>query len=360
MSFQTPLSNHTPFAAEKFVLIGPQGQEAVLVVLAATFKTSNAVLQLADEQAGVRLTDAYSGPPGQSSLLSTHELALFKPLVDVIISGSAYAPGGRPAERVPIEVRVGDVQKALWAFGHRVWAAGLLTRPHPFTKMPLLWERAFGGVSPRTGAAFDRNPIGLGFDGARSIEGLPGELPNLEYQTAPIRRHSDAPPPAGLSPIAPSWEPRRSLAGTYDQRWLETKWPLLPTDFDPKHNQTAPVDQQSRTIVGGEPVRLLNLTPDGLWTFRLPVLDVPVHLLYDRGVKRVALKLDTVELEPDTRRVRLTARVSHETVRGSERLREIVLGHMGEAWLRARQSGRMYIDHRNTRGVDPSRPTYRV
>ncbi|WP_368670350.1 MULTISPECIES: DUF2169 domain-containing protein [Myxococcus] len=135
---------------------------------------------------------------------------------------------------------------------------------------------------------------------------------------------------------------------------------MLPTDFDSKHNQVAPADQQSRTLVGGEPVRLLNLTPDGLWTFRLPVLDVPVHLLYDRGVKRAALKLDTVQLEPDSRRVRLTARVSHETVRGSARLREIVLGHMREAWTRARHGGKMYIDRRNTRGIDLSRPTYRV
>ncbi|NVJ20717.1 DUF2169 domain-containing protein [Myxococcus sp. AM011] len=130
------------------------------MVLAATFEASRAPLHLADEQAGIRLTDSHVGVPGQSSVRFTHELALFKPLVDVIINGSAYAPGGRPAERVSVEVRVGDVQKSLWALGHRVWAAGSLTRPLPFTKMPLLWERAMTSAgSKRGGHCFQRTLI---------------------------------------------------------------------------------------------------------------------------------------------------------------------------------------------------------
>lgn len=38
MSYQTALLNHTPFAAEKFVLLDVDGQEVILVVMAATFE----------------------------------------------------------------------------------------------------------------------------------------------------------------------------------------------------------------------------------------------------------------------------------------------------------------------------------
>ena len=41
MSFLTLLSNKTPFAADKFVLVAPDGQEVTLLVVAATFEAPN-------------------------------------------------------------------------------------------------------------------------------------------------------------------------------------------------------------------------------------------------------------------------------------------------------------------------------
>jgi len=38
---------------------------------------------------------------------------------------------------------------------------------------------------------------------------------------------------------------------------------LAAGGFDPRFEQAAPADQQSRVIQGGEEVRLVNLTPDG-------------------------------------------------------------------------------------------------
>ena len=131
----------------------------------------------------------------------------------------------------------------------------------------------------------------------------------------------------------------------------------MPTDFDPRFNQVAPIDQQSRAIAGGEVVRLVNLTPDGIWQFRLPRLHVPVWLVYDRGHSRPELRLDTVWIEPDARRVRMTARLAVQTVRGQV-LREIVLGHTTRGWQRCVDVRKRYLDFRGTGGGDPHTPAY--
>jgi hypothetical protein len=357
MSFQTVLSNRTPFAAGKFVLVDPNGQEAVLVVLAATFEGERERLTLADEQPAPFVEDLYAGDPAGSSLLQENELALAKPRVDVVVIGTAHAPGGKPAERVPVELRVGDVRKALWVSGYRGWAMRSPSKAVPFTAMPMQYEHAFGGVSPK-GVVFDENPVGVGFMGAVSRDKVKAEIPNIEYPDAMIRSPSDKSRPAGLGPVARWWQPRVAFAGTYDEQWKETRWPILPTDFDPRFNQIAPADQQSATLVGGESARLMNLTPDGIWEFRVPRLQVPVRLIYDTRDDRANLRLDTITLEPERRRVRLTARLSVTTVRGPDALREIVLGHMTRGWLIGLRTRKRYLDFGGTHGADRSTPPY--
>ena len=71
--------------------------------------------------------------------------------------------------------------------------------------MPLVWERAFGGVdTTERGPAVDaRNPVGVGFrvrGGAKALAGMP--LPNVEDVNALITSPDDAPEPAGFAPIA--------------------------------------------------------------------------------------------------------------------------------------------------------------
>src|SRR5205085_2130345 len=124
-------------------------------------------------------------------------------------------------------------------------------------------------------------------------------------------------------------------------------WPLLPKDFNPLHNQAAPPDQRSAEVVGGEEVTLVNLTPDGVWTFRLPRLDVPVRLIdaVGRGATaaEVSPRLDTVILEPDARRVLMSARLAIPVDRHRPPLREVVLGHVTGGWLRSRLTGKKFL-----------------
>ena len=51
------------------------------------------------------------------------------------------------------------------------------------------------------------------------MQGLP--VPNLEDPAAPLQQIGQTPAPACFAPIAPSWLPRRSYAGTYDEAGIQ-------------------------------------------------------------------------------------------------------------------------------------------
>ena len=65
-------------------------------------------------------------------------------------------------------------------------------------------------------------------------------------------------------------QPRYPYAGTYDQHWIDEVFPFLPADFDDRYYQAAPEDQWIDEPQGGEEVVLVNLTPEGRTSFRLP------------------------------------------------------------------------------------------
>ena len=364
MSFQTALENRTPFSAAKFVLPNPEGQEAVVVVVAATFDASTPDgLTLSDVQTPPHAADEYFGDPGLSSVRYEADIALEKPLVDVLINGRAYAPRGRVASSVHVHIEVADIRKDLVITGDRVWRVGPFgasaSSPEPFQTMPIVYERAFGGVADA--AAEARNLVGVGFLGARSRDPeIRTELPNVEYPGARQRTKSEMPEPAGLGVVGRAWAPRLKFAGTYDQQWKDQQWPLLPKDFDARYYQSAPADQQSRQLQGGEVVRLVNLTPEGEWRFQLPRVTVQMLSLYDSRRVETSLKLDTVLIEPDVHRVTLTSRATMVTRRNRGLLREIVLGAVTEPWIRARMSGKRYIDYSGRDGTVPPRVPHYV
>lgn len=360
MSFQAVLTNFTAFSAEKFVLPDKDGQENVLIVVAASFEAaSRDTLRVAEEQPPIRVADEYSGDRALSSVRYEADLALMKPAADVLVHGDAHAPYGRPAGAVPVSLAVADIRKDLLVSGDRVWRRTPIgvspSSPKPFTRMPLVYERAFGGMT--ADAADPRNLVGVGFRGAVSADpAIETEIPNIERPDTLVRSRSDRPEPAGFNVVSRGWRPRLDYAGTYDQNWLDHDWPLLPKDFDARHNQSAPLDQQSREVRGGEPVRLLNMTPEGQWIFRLPTLDIPVLLFFDRRQEPAALRLDTILLEPNLHRVTMTSRVAITIRRNAGLLREIAVGHASPGWVRARSQGKRFIDHAQSGGrVSPDR-----
>lgn len=304
------IDNRTPFAVGQGWVRDRDGAEVWLVAVKASFDVMpDGSLEIAREQTPLFRAAQYVGEPGKSSIRYESDMVLTKTTTDVLVVGHAFAPGGQPVTTLDVGFRVGSMQKVLRVLGPREWGALGPTKPEPFVSMPLVYERAWGGVdvhAPDPGTAWEwRNPVGCGFAvKASNLHGLP--LPNVEWPDRLIRSWDDRPDPAGFGAICSHWQPRASFAGTYDDHWMETRQPLLPEDFDARFFQCAPADQQAREfLVGGEQVMLLNLAPASQMQFRLPALQFEMQTRFSDGERREhePPRLHTVLLEPDFPRV---------------------------------------------------------
>src|SRR5690606_37072955 len=129
------------------------------------------------------------------------------------------APREREATTMLAQVRVGPCAKTIQITGARVWQRGPTglrpSPPEPFTRMPLRYERSFGGtLTSATGeviAQEPRNPVGVGLAAADAL-GQP--LPNLEDPDDLLTSWDRRVAPAGFAPIPGSWQPRLGFAGT--------------------------------------------------------------------------------------------------------------------------------------------------
>ncbi len=307
------LVNTTPFVAETLLLPDPEGVDTLFVVVKATFSIQGGSPSVAELQRPVQKTDQAWGEPGRSSLRYASEVHTQKPSTDVVLVGEAWSPGGKLVTELPVGVRVGPVQKAMYVIGDRVWQGGVvapkISKPEPFSRMPLVYERAFGGVCATGGEPLvePRNPVGVGLSPRSAIEGK--RLPNLEDPAQLIARPEDRPAPVCAGFVAASWEPRRSRAGTYDGAWARERAPYLPADFDPRFLAMAsPGLVSDGYLRGGEPVEIVNASPDGLLRFALPSCVFDVSVAFARTVEAVPLALETVLIEPNDRALSLTFR----------------------------------------------------
>ena len=355
--------NTTPFAVDSEGLFDAAARQHLILMLSATFEVrSGCALAPAEKQSPVRETDEYHGEPGQSSLRYASDVALEKTKVDVLINGTAYAPLSGSAQEVEVGVQVGDLRKRLIVSGDRFWEFGRMpSPPKPFETMPIRYERSFGGTTAGPNASADlRNTVGVGFEGAiSSSPEVSTEVANIEYPDQRISSSKSLPSPAGFGPLCRYWIPRSEFAGTYGEKWLREEYPLLPADFDVRFFECAPRDQQLPAIEGGELVTLTNMTPEGVWTFRLPRLMVPVRLLYADRTGATELRVDTLLIEPDARTFTLTARAKLLLERNRGPLEEIVVGDVTDGWWRARVSDKRYLDRKGMNGAS-GRPSYLV
>ncbi len=307
------ISNDTPFAAERSLVCDKHGSDVWLVAVKGTFsiKPDGSTI-IADKQEEVLQAPKHLGDPTSSSLLYESDLDYTKPTTDIILHGHAYAPKGKPTTIVDITMKVANIAKTLRVFGDRIWDRGLIdltmTSPKPFEKIPVIYERAFGGIdqkssNPKKHGWERRNPLGTGF--AMESDHLVGShAPNVEYPKELISSWKDRPRPAGFGPIARHWSPRVELAGTYDERWEKERFPLLPNDFNESFFQCAPEDQQSQSYLkGNEPVELYNLSTDDLMRFSLPRIALGFRTRLAGEVIEHRARLHSVIFEPDIPRV---------------------------------------------------------
>jgi hypothetical protein len=339
------IHNLTPFAATSLPSLSFDDQQLVVVVVAGRFtmpipvRGSSREPAIADEQRLVPLADEYWGEPGASSLRCEGQGTHLRPGTDIYVEGEAWAPGGKPIERSTVGVSVGPCQKGAVVLGDRIWREGLTgptpSRPMPFTSVPLVYERCFGGSPANaTGSAAlasELNPVGRGLY-LRDKDAIGGLLPNLEDPRAQISSLSDHPSPAGFGPIARHWRPRREYAGSYDDAWQQTRAPLWPKDVDPRlMSAAAPGLVALPLLEGGEPVRLVGMHPDGPIEFTLPRVVLQAKLVLRRRQVRQRMRLDGLRLEPEDRSFTLYWRTTAVVEPDPFELEHIVVRRL-EAW----------------------------
>lgn len=313
------LINRTGYAFEALLLADEEGVPQFVPLVQATFAIGRSgVPELLEVQPPVNVGGQWRGDPEHTSMVLEPQVAFIKPGTDVVLLGHAYAPSPGSTESV-VGIRVGPLQKAAKVFGdrrivNRLGFAGI-SRPEPFERFPIVYERAFGGwdrhdPDPLKHRQEARNPVGVGFRvTAQGPEEQP--LPNFEDPGQLFKAWGDAPPPMGFGFIGPNWQPRLAFAGTYNAAWSKTRMPLLPQDFDRRFfNAASPGLISPRPLRGDEPVVVVGAAPEGRVDFSLPGVQAPVCVVEMRGRNRVPLQtaLDTVVVDMDARTVMLTWR----------------------------------------------------
>ncbi len=196
---------------------------------------------------------------------------------EVLVAGMCRAPytaedkaknkPPTPVQAQEVGFRVGTVSRRFVVFGDRQWLSpsqgGDCTEPLPFTAIPLTWEHSLGGP------AFPHNPLGKGLDAQNKATPF---LPNIEDpQHLITSQHSITDRPIPLCPfsIAIDTPARQQLSGTYDQHWLDTRWPAYPDDCKTAFFHSAQSAQhlhdtlgQQAFFTGNEDIEMLGMHAD--------------------------------------------------------------------------------------------------
>ncbi len=313
------IKNYTPFPMLCYEGRGVDDTPFDTVVVRATLDLGERrVLRLAQEQTPLAFKDEYFGETARSSVRSESDLAPAKPCSDIVVIGSAHAPGGAPLPSWPVSVKVGDLEKHLRVTGPRAWVRGAsgftLTDPEPCTEVPLRYELAFGGVA-RHGdreLACESNPLGVGFAPSFSLEGRDRiEAPRIEDPQDPVTSLGKTHRPEGVGVWGRTWPPRLQRAGTYDEAWKKERWPKLPLDFDFTYWNCAHPDLIAPGLLrGDEEILLAGLDPAGERRYRLPGHRVFVLLERSPGeAESRRMYLDTLVLDLERNKAILLYRI---------------------------------------------------
>lgn len=325
------------------------GRDCVAVVAKATFRIPSdqrRATELNAEQLPILFEEEFFGDANNSSVRYPADIVLGKARTDIILIGQAYAPRKIPVTEMYVSMRVGPVQRTLRIVGDRQWAKksggfGYAATPaSPFTAMPIIYERAFGGRDETHDDSSKHsfhasNPVGQGFRlNPSAVDGA--LLPNLEDAAQPITDWRDRPPGAGFGAIASSWEPRQRYAGTYDEQWKERKFPFLPDDFDIRFFNAAPLPQQVGGFLrGGELVELFGLSSTReVLRFNLPMVNIRFAFRFEDCLVEKEARLWTVALEPDRDRLYLAWGASQPVGKQPSRLWSVHVSANGDLDIR--------------------------
>ena len=162
--------------------------------------------------------------------------------------------------------------------------------PRAFKAMPIVYERARGGINNAI------NPVG-------------SDLPNILSTGGPESEMF----PTGLGPIPCSWSVRRKHRGGLSPKDAYATTEVdVPDDFSAAYFAVAPADQRLAAFDPGDVVRLIHLHP------HYPTLEFALPSLVARGAVEIAgegrreieLRLTSIHVEPEQLRATITYRGS--------------------------------------------------
>src|SRR5262249_40856250 len=158
-------------------------------------------------------------------------------------------------------------------------------QPAPFTKLPLVWERALGGANAD-------NPVGVGLD-------LASAPPNLIH--AQPGRSTEA---AGFAPVPATWPARAALLRGLARERLDAPIAAPPDHLRGLVPDGPPADQRIRPLRGREWIVLEGLPPaHPRLHMRLPAVRAAARVVSPASAPQILpLEPDTLFLDGDAER----------------------------------------------------------
>ena len=225
--------------------------------------------------------------------------------IDLLVIGSAHAPGGRPRRAMIAGVAIDEHEYGLAIIGdrrwERSWTGWSMSDPDPFVEMPMDWSRAYGGHARVQGGEVPcvDNPVGRGYilelDGAEGVA-----LPNVEDPTALIRDIRDRPRPVSFHPLPMGTSYAADALAEARARGRNVSRAMF--------NSAIPTHRLPRYPAGAE-LRLCNLTPRPAPGYVLPNTSMIAEVTIGGARRELQGEIDTILLRPARRELVLTHRI---------------------------------------------------
>ena len=276
--------------------LAPQ-RHALTVVCKATFDLLPGACALAAEQVDIHEREIHWDDDKNRSLYAPNDLVPAKPRADILLVGNAFAPRAEPVHSLVVRMLIGTLDKSIEVVCPRIFTRdGAIRDGARFTKMPLRYERASGGLSTW-------NPVGIDPDGPPDPFGQ-RSLPNLQPPGLHVTQRSDIIGPIGFGPIASTWILRsekigRGAGGLSDEAVARSP---LSQGFDLAFFQAALPDQQVDEIRADERIILEHLLQEHpRLVTRLPGLRPRAfaEIADATSPQDIAMKADTLWIDTD-------------------------------------------------------------
>jgi hypothetical protein len=305
------LVNETPLPAVLIRNAEERDYITALLVACATFTLGEEGLSLSERQEPVVVQH-----PGSLAGDAHFE----KSGVSVCATGHVYAPRGE-AKSADATLLVGEHTYRVRAFGVRVWQESLLgdrltpTTPLPFQRVPMTWEKAYGGTIKRPASvinaegeelivppheeAFALNQIGTGYYPERRLA-IDQPLPQLEDPEHLIQSPKDHPEPVCFAPY--------SLGGGLRASFLMRDGLPDLTLASRMFSRAAP-----RTTFGellpGTRIELAGMRPAAeLLAFELPAPPCAAEVHLEGQISPLSFRVDALDIDAEAARVRVVYR----------------------------------------------------